>query len=377
MTVSRLTQHFERVGYAVWIWGIAGLVVFLGRPVAAFAQEPISVTDSWFDPPAYVVYRTEEALKIDGTFDENVWNRVEWTASFVDIRGEETSSPRFATRAKMLWNKDYFFIAAELEEPDVWATLSERDVIVWKDDAFEVFIDPSGDTHSYYELQVNALETVRDLFLVKPFRDGGPAIGAWNIRDIQVGVDIKGTLNNPSDRDQGWTVELALPWEILAEAASEGRPPHSGEQWRVNFARPDWSLRVVDGAYKKEKGGSTDWWVWAPQGTVNMHKPERFGYVQFVEERAGEEAVAFTEDPNKRLKWALRQLYYRQREYQKVHGRYATDLSDLNAGEIAVEDRDFRPTLNTTQSMFEITAPGTNGTILHIRHDGKVWRTSE
>ena len=113
----------------------------------------------------------------------------------------------------------------------------QRDAVIFQDHDFEVFLDPGGDTHEYYELEVNALGTAWDLFLVKPYRDGGPALHAWDIAGLRVGVDVRGTLNRPGDRDEGWTVELALPWETLREAAPGRRAPRDGEQWRLNFSR--------------------------------------------------------------------------------------------------------------------------------------------
>ena len=84
------------------------------------------------------------------------------------ISGRDRPVPRFRTRAKLLWDDEALYIAAQLEEPDVWATLTKRDTTIFRDNAFEVFIDPDGDTHHYYELEVNALGTVWDLLLVKP-----------------------------------------------------------------------------------------------------------------------------------------------------------------------------------------------------------------
>jgi hypothetical protein len=74
---------------------------------------------------------------------------------------------------KMVWDDEYLYVAAEMEEPDIWATLTERDSVIFHDNDFEVFIDPDGDTHAYYELEVNALATAWDLMLLKPYRDGG------------------------------------------------------------------------------------------------------------------------------------------------------------------------------------------------------------
>ena len=55
-----------------------------------------------------------------------------------------------------------------------------------------------------------------------------------------------------------------------------------------------------------------------------MHMPERWGYVQFSGVPAGNGTEAFVEDPDERVKWALRRLYYRQRRFREANGDYAT-----------------------------------------------------
>ena len=51
-------------------------------------------------------------------------------------------------------------------------TLTEHDSVIFQDNDFEVFIDPDGDNHNYYEIEINALNTEWDLRLPKPYRDG-------------------------------------------------------------------------------------------------------------------------------------------------------------------------------------------------------------
>jgi hypothetical protein len=261
----------------------------------------------------------------------------------------------------------------------VWATLTQRDAVIFHDNDFEIFIDPDGDTHAYYEVEVNALGTVWDLLLIRPYRDGGPPIDAWDIARLQVGIGIDGTINRPGDRDERWTVELALPWRALREAAPDARPPQPGAQWRVNFSRVEWRVDAQDGRYLKRADAATGKplpehnWVWSPQGAIDMHMPERWGYVQFSAMVAGEGTEAFVDDPNERVKWALRELYYRQRRFRQENGRYASDLALLNAGDTRVEGLDFRPSLETTRTLYEISAPGFGGKTVHIRQDGRVW----
>jgi hypothetical protein len=351
----------------------------LTTSVAAMQRPAVDFEALPFAPRHYVAYRAPSPVKVDGRLDDPAWTSAPWTETFVDIEGSRRPEPRFKTRAKMVWDDDLFYVAAEMEEPDLWGTLKERDSVIFRDNDFELFIDPDGDTHAYYELEVNALGTPWDLMLIKPYRDGGPAIHGWDIAGLQVGVNLTGTLNLAGDRDQGWTVEVALPWKILKEAAAGHRAPVAGEQWRINFSRVEWQMDVVEGKYSKrlQPGGKNplpeDNWVWSPQGAINMHMPERWGYVQFSDRPAGKESVAFVDDPNDRVKWALRRLYYRQSTYRAAHGTYATTLEALNAGDIHVDGVDFKPVLRTTASGFEITTVGFGNSVVHIAHDGRVW----
>ncbi|MDH3570801.1 MAG: carbohydrate-binding family 9-like protein [Gemmatimonadota bacterium] len=242
---------------------------------------------------SYICYRARAPLAVDGRLDEASWRRAVWSEPFVDILGDSAPPPPLRTRVKLLWDDEYLYIGAELEEPHLWATLTERDAVIYQDDDFEVFIDPDGDTYNYYEIEINALGTVWDLFLVKPYRDGGPAITAWDIAGLHSAVALDGTINDPSDRDSGWTVELAIPWRVLAEAAPGQRLPRDGEMWRFNFSRVDWDLDIVNGRYEKRRDPDTGRplaehnWVWSPQGAVNMHMPERWGRIEFSDALVG------------------------------------------------------------------------------------------
>lgn len=237
-------------------------------------------------PLNYVCYRASGKLRIDGRLNEAAWRAAPWTAAFVDIEGDAKPRPRFLTRAKMLWDEQYFYIAAEMEEPHVWATLTKRDSVIFHDNDFEVFIDPDGDTREYYEFEINALNTGWDLFLPRKYKEGGKADNSWDIVGLRTAVHVAGTLNDPSDQDKGWSVELALPWKALAAYAHQPTPPRDGDRWRVNFSRVEWQHEVVEGRYRKKAGPREDNWVWSPQGVIDMHQPDKWGYVQFSTARS-------------------------------------------------------------------------------------------
>lgn len=272
-----------------------------------------------WDPRRTLCAKAATPPVIDGSLDDPAWQHVPWTTEFVDIRGPGHPTPRQRTRAKLTWDDTHLYVAAQLDETHVWATLTKRDSVIFHDNDFEVFIDPDGDTHDYYELEINAHGTEWDLYLDRPYRDGGPALHGWDIAGLRSAVQVDGTLNDPGDTDRGWTVEIAFPWKALGEAAGTRCPPRPGDRWRLNFSRVQWRTKIVDGRYEKLRGDDgkplpEDNWVWSPQGLVNMHYPEMWGIVEFADVGATGEAAPPTE--LERLGWALRRGYYEQRRGQ-------------------------------------------------------------
>jgi hypothetical protein len=254
---------------------LTAVCILASLAYATYAQEP---------PRRYACRRAPSAVRIDGRLDDAAWQRAQWSAVFVDIQdiqGRKQPRPRFRTRVKMLWDDEYFYVGAELEEPHVWATLTEHDSVIFRDNDFEVFLNPSGDGRNYFEFEINALNTGWDLFLNKPYREGGKADNSWEIPGLRTAVAIQGTLNDGSDRDRGWTVELAFPWTAFASRAPVRRPK-PGEAWRVNFSRVEWQIEEGGSPYRKVPGKPEDNWVWSPQGLINMHVPEHWGYVTFM-----------------------------------------------------------------------------------------------
>jgi hypothetical protein len=335
-------------------------------------EAPPEPAIAW-DPQHYVAYFSEAEIAVDGRLTDESWMSAEWTSEFVDIEGPALEAPRFSTRVKMLWDSTYFYIAAKLEEPHVWGTLSDRDAVIYYDNDFEVFIDPDGDTHEYYELELNALGTEWDLFLVRPYRDGGPALNAWDIKGLRTAVSVDGTLNDPSDVDSGWSVEIAIPWDVLAEAAHRDAPPAHGDQWRVNFSRVEWRADIVNGRYEKIEEpaeGRTrpeDNWVWSPQGLIAMHYPEMWGFVQFSSTTVGVGTEEFLPRSEDEASWLLRQIYYKQHEWFQERGAFTDDAAALG-----YPDPPYDLKISATHAGFDAWLI-VNGQEMHISRDGRIW----
>jgi hypothetical protein len=239
-------------------------------------------------PARYSCPRTAGPIIIDGRIDEPAWDAAAWTDPFIDIQGTDHPMPRFETRMKMAWDDEALYVAALMEEPHLWATLLEYDSIIYRDNDFEVFIDPDDDAKDYYEIEINAFGTIFDLMLPKPYAEGGHAILDWNVPTLRSAVHLDGTLNDPTDVDRGWSVEMAIPFDVMAEHSSVPSPPRPGDVWRMNFSRVQWRLHVTDEGYVKVPDTPEDNWVWSPQHEINMHRPRRWGYVEFTDHRDGD-----------------------------------------------------------------------------------------
>src|SRR5471030_223762 len=150
------------------------------RLTAALCLAACAAHSQW-QPKHYTCHRARAPIQIDGRLDDGAWRKAPWTGWFVAVEGARPPSPRLHTRLKMLWDEQFFYAAAELEEPHVWATLTEHDSVIFHDNDFEVFLNPSGDGRNYFEFEINALNTGWDLFLPKPYREGGKADNSWDI----------------------------------------------------------------------------------------------------------------------------------------------------------------------------------------------------
>ena len=325
-----------------------------------------------YAPKNYVCHKTDIPILIDGLLNDDAWEAVQWTDSFVDIEGSLKPKPFYDTKVKMLWDEDHFYFAVQMEEPHVWATLKERDAIIYHDNDFEIFLDPDGDTHNYYELEVNAYETEWDLLLLAPYHDHDKvALDTWDIPDLKTKVHVDGTINDPSDMDEGWSIEIAIPWKAFYNNYRSNEPPKDGENWKVNFSRVQWDVDIVEGKYVKTDNPEFNW-VWSPQGHIYMHFPHFWGLVQFSEKSPGSEKVEFIDNGMDKIKWALRQVYIRQRNYFFNNQRYTASLKELNLMDKPVEGVPWPPKVVLTPSGWEAELDG-DGSSVVIRKDGRVW----
>jgi len=254
----------------------------------------------------YTAHRATGPIQVDGHLDEDSWQQAPRSPRFVDmITGKRSIHD---TRAAVLWDDECLYVAYWIEEPDVQATLTERDSLIFRNNDVELFI---AGQDSYYEFEINSFGTIYEVFFIweeayerqgfdqvpefarslsTPF-DGvghrhprGPRLGywQWDFPGLQSAVQVDGTINDSSDRDRGWTVELALPWEGMKWLAnSDGRslPPEDGDVWRMDFSR----FNQYKEAPPADDSGA---FFWSAHGVRDSHVPECYVHIHFSTEAA-------------------------------------------------------------------------------------------
>ncbi|BAU55570.1 carbohydrate-binding family 9-like protein [Mucilaginibacter gotjawali] len=308
-------------------------------PLASNAQSPFSAFANMFTmPKSYVVAYAKAPPVIDGDLNDTAWQQAKWTDDFRDIEGDLKPDPRLQTNVKMLWDDSCLYIAAQIHDPNVWAYVKQHDEIVFHDNDFEVFINPNNTTHQYFELEYNALNTVFDLFLNKPYRNGGTPMFSWDAEGMHSAVKVQGTVNDPSAADKGWTIEIAIPFKAIS-LANNVQVPSEGTLWRINFSRVEWDTRPENGSYVKLKnnGGHNlpeHNWVWSPQGVVDMHCPERWGYLSFTKSNINNTGFSLPYfEQQKRYLWLI---YYHEQLWYQQHQGYTASLKAFGLGKQVV-----------------------------------------
>jgi hypothetical protein len=326
-------------------------------------------------PLQYTCFRTPDPLRIDGKLNEPAWQKSTWTSLFVDIEGDKKPFPTQRTKAKILWDDRYLYIAAELEEKNIWAYQTQKDQIVYLENDFEVFIDPDGDSQNYFELEVNAANNTFDLFLPKPYRNGGNALINWDIKNLKTAVHINGTINRANDIDKSWTVEVAIPISSL-NMDDKNHLPQDLSFWRINFSRVEWEYSIENGKYtRRKKNDSQDFlpeynWVWSPQGAINMHIPEQWGYLIFSKENVGSAPVNFKLPESENLKQLAWEIYHKQKLYFDQNQHYAANWEALNLTNWISEKNEYELLLEATNHTFMIfVSDKTHRTTVSLNQD--------
>lgn len=326
-------------------------------------------------PKKYEILKTQKPISIDGKANESSWDYASWTDSFIDIEGNKNPIPYYDTRVKMLWDDDFVYFYAEMEEEHVWGDITERDAVIFRNNDFEIFIKPNQFQPYYAEFEVNALGTLWELFLARPYRRNGPVLNQWDVNETQIGIDIRGTLNDPSDVDTGWNIEMAIPIQAIKDI-DRGSEVKEGSMWRVNFSRVQWQHQVKNGIYSRKQDANgkllpENNWVWSEQSAIAMHRPEHWGYLFFTDEDTLSEPIGYADDFEIEQQ-LLFHLYRKQLEWKIANNTYSSDITDFNGPNFLVNSNALTAYTSITKIGFEITIFGNGKESITINQDGYI-----
>ncbi len=223
----------------------------------------------------FVCHWAAGEIAIDGVANEAAWKRAQVIDRFV-IPATDGKKPATTTHARLLWDRQYIYFFADLEDHDLFGDITERDAMTWNNDVFEIFLKPGATEPGYYEFQVNAAGTEMDLFLPDQKSGGYAALKSANTFQMKTAVLRRGTLDNRNDRDEGWTVEGRIPW---VDFMPTGGRPNVNEVWSMALCRYDYTL-----------GKDPDLSSCAPLSKLNFHLVEDYAKLRFAGAGEGDAA---------------------------------------------------------------------------------------
>ncbi len=211
--------------------------------------------------PEYSVKRTRKAPAVDGVLDDAAWK----DATPVVLRGSfDGRAVAHRTEARLTYDDQALYVAFDAQDPDIWGTFRKRDEPIYEQEVVEIFLDANADGRTYNELQVSPNNVLFDAYF--PARRQGMDL-TWD-SGMKTAVKVKGTVNQPGDRDEGWTVEMQIPLSRLNEVPH--RPPKPADRWRFNLYRLEHlGRRDVEGQ------------AFSPLFMGDFHHLPRFGWLVF------------------------------------------------------------------------------------------------
>jgi hypothetical protein len=171
--------------------------------------------------PVYRCKRVAGPPSLDG----GAWNGAEMLKTAFHLLGKpQERSASFLSLAAM-WDDDALYVSYLSDPSPVPVTMRDRDDDLFDECAVEVFLR-AGD--GYYEVEVNPLGTVLDLYFPEVEVEDWRATARFDVQGMRWQVGEVGASGR-------WWAQLAIPWDGVPKVT---RGTHNGEPCVYgNFAR--------------------------------------------------------------------------------------------------------------------------------------------
>jgi len=235
-------------------------------------------------PGTVILRKAVGPIVVDGKADEPAWATAAQSADF--LAAESSPEPAGRAQARLTWDDQALYVFVQVTDPDVFSEFKNADDTLWKADDIEMFIDADGNKRGYVELQVNPNNAHFDSWF------GGtrsqPGDPSWS-SGLTSAVQVRGTADNRDDHDQGWDVEIAIPWAAVKgrdDAMKINLPPQLGDSWRLNVVRVD-----------KPKGANVSASSWSKITYQDWHGLDRLLTVVFADATGSTKPTAAAPEP--------------------------------------------------------------------------------
>ncbi|MEM7434081.1 MAG: carbohydrate-binding family 9-like protein [Myxococcota bacterium] len=219
-------------------------------------------------PPPTPTLEVPKALdppRIDGVLTEPAWRTAARTGPFVDTL---TGGPAtLVATAKLLWDADNLYVGVEVRDTTLRSRHRTADDPLWEEDCIELMVAPYGSGAAYFEIEVSPRGVVFDTRFDQRRAPAPYGHVEW-ASDARVAVRLAGTLDD-FRADEGYTVELAIPWKSFGTRDQPRAAPAIDDRWRAN-------LFVLD-----RMGDEQDAAAWSAPLVGDFHVPSRFGTLMF------------------------------------------------------------------------------------------------
>jgi len=162
-----------------------------------------------------------EAPHIDGRLDDPAWKQAEFHGDFIQREPNEGEPATEKTEIAILYDDENLYIGVHCfdSEPDrIRATELRRDGELRNDDNFEIVLDTYHDQRNAFFFSTNPLALRRDGTVAN---EGQIQNNDWDgVWSCKTSID-----------EQGWHIEIAIPWQTLRFREGNDRT------WGVNFVR--------------------------------------------------------------------------------------------------------------------------------------------
>lgn len=252
--------------------GIITCFIFLalGMNILAQPEKKLSIGEQ----PVFKVAKSHEPITIDGKLSETAWKNSEVRSINYFYRIEKAEDEQ-TTKFRMLWDENNLYLFFECEDKYITAREKNRDGQPYLDDCAEIFLIPAPDSlNMHFGFEVNLYKAVNDFIWLNNFYKGKSGMIKSYNPEFQVEVSINGTVNDNTDIDKGWTMEMAIPLTIFS-GVDTFFPVKVDNRWAFLAARQDRNDAIGD-----RRSTSTIFPIYDIGKSV--HQPNRFGLLEFV-----------------------------------------------------------------------------------------------